>query len=82
MLATEWVEARDANVKVRQRHRYCGVAHVLTQVCRGAQRHADARERGAPVDGRRTCRLRQRLRIVHACQVVALIARRGEVDTR
>ena len=80
VLATEGIEAADGDVHVGQRQCDGGIAHVLVEVHRRAQRHAYARESGAPVDRRCTRALRHGLRIVHTVQVVALIAACGEVD--
>ena len=81
-LPPEWVEAGNGDIEVGQGHRDARVAHVLRQVGSGRKRHSDAGERGAPAHGGGTRTLRQRLRVVERGEVVALIARRGEVDAR
>lgn len=80
LLAPEGIEAGYGDIQVGQRHGQRGVAHVLRHVGSGAERHAYAGEGGAPVDGRGTRALCQRLRIIERVEVVALIAGRGEVD--
>ena len=81
MFPAERIETGDADVEVGQRHGDGRIAHVLAEVGSRTERHADARERRAPVDRRGTCRLGERLRVVHTRQVVTLITRRSEVDT-
>ena len=82
VLAAEGVESGDAHIEVWQGERDDPVAHVLREVGRGAERHADGGEARAVADGRGACRLGQRLRVVHRVEVVALITRCGEVDAR
>ena len=80
LLSAERIEARDADVQVGQRHGYRRVAHILREVGGRAERHSDAREVGTPAYGRGSRTLRHRLRIVERVEVVALVARCGEVD--
>ena len=50
LLALERIELGDRDVEFGERHAYGRVAHILVQVHRRTQTHADAREIGAPAD--------------------------------
>ena len=79
-LASEGIEACHADIEVGQGYGDGRVAHVLRQVGGSGKCESEARESGAPVYGRCTRTLRHGLRIVERVEVVALIARRCEVD--
>ena len=65
LLPAEGIEARNIHAEVGQGQGNGGVAHVLRRVNTDIDGHSKTGEARRVVDRTGTCRLRQRLRIVH-----------------
>ena len=79
LLPFEGIELGDVDGKRRQFHTERRVAHVLRDVERRVDRHADAGESRVETHGRGTCRLRPRGGVIHRSEVVGVVGRRGVV---